>query len=184
MVKKSADMIAVRAPQQRGALIRGESLHGGRARGRLGGEVSKVRWDSLREELEECGGSWGDVGVLGVGETSPTRPLLSVCTITITTALLFPHQWVKGWSLVDLDLKGILSCLVLSWLVSVGMTAGPCSVPYWAGQVWRTSHTFSHTLTPSSSSSSASLFRSHFSSFCFNFVLLCIFEFIEKWTKM
>lgn len=28
------------------------------------------------------------------------------------------------------DLKGILSCLVLSWLVSVGMTAGPCSVPY------------------------------------------------------
>lgn len=70
MVKKSADMIAVRAPQQRGALIRGESLHGGRARGGLGGEVSKVRWDSLREELEECGGSWGDVGVLGVGETS------------------------------------------------------------------------------------------------------------------
>lgn len=92
MVKKSADMIAVRAPQQRGAPIRGESLHGGRARGGLGGEVSKVSWDSLREELEECGGSWGDVGVLGVGETSTTRPLLSVCTITITTALLFPHQ--------------------------------------------------------------------------------------------
>lgn len=66
MVKKSADMIAVRTPQQRGAPIRGESLHGGRARGGLGGEVSKVRWDSLREELEECGGSWG--GMLGCWE--------------------------------------------------------------------------------------------------------------------
>lgn len=78
MVKKSADMIAVRAPQQRGALIRGESLHGGRARGGLGGEVSKVRWDSLREELEECGGSWG--GMLGCWEWGrhPQRGLSSL----------------------------------------------------------------------------------------------------------
>lgn len=132
MVKKSADMIAVRTPQQRGAPIRGESLHGGRARGGLGGEVSKVRWDSLREELEECGGSWG--GMLGCWEwgrhPNEASPLCLHRYHHNSFAFSSPMSegLISGGS--PADLKGILSCLVLSWLVSVGMTAGPCSVPY------------------------------------------------------